>query len=105
MSKVQYWVVTVIGAVCCAAMLASVTLGYNNANARAEVNQRQQFVQQSVQLEGLYKEIVRALAEMGARNNDGDVKAMLQKNGITYTANATANASPNAPGTPAAARK
>ena len=41
---------------------------------------------------------------MGARNNDGDVKAMLQKNGITYTANTNANASP-APGNPAAARK
>ena len=88
MSKVQYWLVTAIAALCCVAMLASVTLGYTNATARADVNQRQQFVQQSVQLEGLYKEIVRALAELGARNNDGDVKAMLQKNGITYTANA-----------------
>ena len=104
MTKAQYWLVTAIGAACCAAMLASITLGYNNAKARADVNQRQQFVQQSVQLEGLYKEIVRALAEMGARNNDGDVKAMLQKNGITYTANANAPGSP-APGTPAPVRK
>ena len=88
MSKLQYYTVTLIAALCFAAMLASTTLGYNNATARADVNQRQQFVQQSVQLEGLYKEIVRALAEMGARNNDGDVKVMLLKNGITYTANA-----------------
>ena len=104
MTKVQYWVVTALGAVCCVAMLTAITLGYNNAKSRADVNQRQQFVQQSVQLEGLYKEIVRALAEMGARNNDGDVKAMLQKNGITYTANASAPGSP-APGTPAPVRK
>ena len=104
MSKLQYYTVTLIAAACFAAMLASTILGYNNAKARADVNQRQQFVQQSVQLEGLYKEIVRALAEMGARNNDGDVKAMLQKNGITYTANASAPGSP-APGTPAPVRK
>ena len=98
MSKVQYWVVTVVAAASFAAMLASVTLGYSNAASRAEVNQRQQFVQQSVQLEVLYREIVRALAELAARNNDSDVKAMLQKHGITYTANA-----PNAPaGSPAA---
>ena len=100
MTKGQYWVVTLISGACFVAMLASVTLGYKNGVARAEVNQRQQFVQQSVQLEGLYKEIVRALAEMGARNNDGDVKAMLQKNGITYTPNVAASAT-----TPAPARK
>jgi hypothetical protein len=103
MTKVQYWLVTAIAAACCMAMLASVTLGSNNARARTDVNQRQQFVQQSVQLEGLYKEIVRALAEMGARNNDSDVKAMLQKNGITYTANAPA--SPVAGAAPTPARK
>ncbi len=106
MSKNQYYTVTLIAGACFAAMLASITLGYNNAKARAEVNQRQQFVQQSVQLEGLYKEIVRALAELGARNNDGDVKAMLQKNGITYTANAAAPAPPAAgTGNPAPVRK
>ena len=102
MRKNQHYTVTLIAAACFAAMLASITLGYNNAKARAEVNQRQQFVQQSVQLEGLYKEIVRALAELGARNNDGDVKAMLQKNGITYTANA---ATPAAPAATAPVRK
>ena len=62
MTKGQYWVVTLISGACFVAMQASVTLGYKNGVARAEVNQRQQFVQQSVQLEGLYKEIVRALA-------------------------------------------
>ena len=83
-------------------MLTSVMLGYSNAASRADVNQHQQFVQHPVQLEGLYREIVRALAELAARNNDGDVKAMLQKHGITYTANALAS-SPE--GVAASARK
>ena len=79
-------------------MLANIGMGLNNGAARTEVNQRQQFVQQSVQLEGLYKEIVRSLAEMGARNNDGDVKSMLQKHGITYNVNPPAtSAAPAAP--------
>jgi hypothetical protein len=88
MTRAQYWIVTVLAAASVAAMVASIALGYNNGVARADVTQRQQFVQQSIQLEGLYKEIVRALAELGARNNDGDVKAMLQKHGITYNVNA-----------------
>jgi hypothetical protein len=88
MTKVQYWIVTAIAAACFATMAANVTLGYTNGAARNDVNLRQQFVQQSIQLEGLYKEIIRALAELGARNNDNDVKAMLQKHGITYNVNA-----------------
>jgi hypothetical protein len=87
MSKNQYWTTTLIAAVCFVLMLVNIALGYTNAAARAEVAQRQQFVQQSIQLEGLYKEIVRSLAELGARNNDADVKALLQRHGITYNVN------------------
>ena len=104
MTRVQYWVVTSLAAACFAAMLANVALGYTNGTARADVTQRQQFVQQSTQLEGLYREIIRALAELGARNNDGDVKAMLQRHGITYNVNPPT--SPGAAASPAApARK
>ena len=95
MTRTQYRVVTAIAAACFLAMLANIGLGLANGAARIDVDQRQQFVQQSIQLESLYKEIVRSLAEMGARNNDGDVKAMLQKHGITY--NVTPPATPVAP--------
>ena len=101
MSRTQYWIVTLIATVCFAAMIANIGLGLSNSAARTDVTQRQQFVQQSVQLEGLYKEIVRSLAELGARNNDGDVKAMLQKHGITYNVNPpTAGAPPAQTPTP-----
>jgi hypothetical protein len=87
LSQTRYWTLTVIAAASFVAMLVNIGFGVANGNARTDVNQRQQFVQQSVQLEGLYKDIVRSLAELGARNNDGDVKALLQKHGITYNVN------------------
>ena len=90
MTKIQYWIAVALSAACFAAMAANVTLGTLNLSARADVNQRQQYVQQSVQLEGLYKEIIRALAELGTRNNDADVKALLQRHGITVNVNAPA---------------
>lgn len=92
MTKIQYWIAMVLGAACFAAMAANVTLGTLNHSSRADVTQRQQYVQQSVQLEGLYKEIIRALAELGTRNNDADVKALLQRHGITVNVNAPAAA-------------
>jgi len=92
MSRLQYWAATVLGAVCLLLAVGNITLASMNRSLQGEVSQRQQFVQQSVQLEGLYREIIRALAELGARNNDQDVRALLQKHGITYTVNAPAAA-------------
>jgi hypothetical protein len=96
MNTTQHKTVTFIAIICFALMLVNVALAYTNAAARNEVAQRAQFVQQSIQLEGLYKEIARALAELGARNNDADVKALLQRHGITYNVNP-----PAAPAQPA----
>jgi len=102
MTRLQYWFATAVAAACFAAMAAYLALGYSNQSARADVTQRQQYVQQSVQLEGLYKEIIRALAELAARNNDSDVKAMLQRHGITFNLSAAAPpaAAPAAAATP-----
>ena len=104
MTRFQYWTATALGAVCLALMVANLTLSVSNQWGRAEVAQRQQFVQQSVQLEGLYREIIRALAELAARNNDGDVKSMLQRHGISFNVN-PAPTQPAAPAPGAGARK
>jgi hypothetical protein len=88
----QYWIVTIVASASLALLALNVYFLRDNRAVQKEITARQQFVQQSVQLEGLYREIVRALAELAARNNDADVRAMLAKHGITYTVN------PSAPG-------
>ena len=100
MSTLQYRLASGLGCACVALVVGNVTLATLNKGLQADVSLRQQFVQQSVQLEGLYREIVRALAELGARNQDNDVKALLERHGISYQVNA-----PAAPTTGAAPRK
>lgn len=90
MTRLQYWIVNAVAGTCLVLLAAIVWLTHANQSARADISLRQQYVQQSVQLEGLYREIIRALAELSARNNDADVKTMLAKHGITYTLNAPA---------------
>ena len=90
MNRIQFGTVTAVSALAALAMGTSVTLAAMNRSLQGDIGQRQQYVQQSVQLEGLYREIVRALAELGARNNDQQVRELLQRHGITYTANKTA---------------
>ncbi len=99
MNRIQFVITTVLGGVALLLLTACVVLAMTNRGLQAEIGARQQFVQQSVQLEGLYREIVRALAELGARNNDEAVRAMLQRHGISFTVNAPAApaAPPQAP--------
>ncbi|MBL8483752.1 MAG: hypothetical protein JNJ60_16275 [Rhodocyclaceae bacterium] len=64
----------------------------SNLSRMAAIAERQTFIQQSVQLEGLYREIVRSLAELSARNKDEALRAMLAAQGITVTVNPPAPA-------------
>ena len=97
MNKLQYWALTTLAGASLLLAAANVALSSSNRSLQGDINVRQQYVQQSVQLEGLYREIIRALAELGARNNDQDVRAMLQRHGISYTVNPPAGAAPGAP--------
>ncbi|MDP1902019.1 MAG: hypothetical protein Q8K96_16455 [Rubrivivax sp.] len=105
MNRVQFSIATSAAALAAVAMGASVTLAAMNRSLQQDIGQRQQYVQQSVQLEGLYREIVRALAELGARYNDQQVRELLQRHGITYTANNAPPAAAGAAGTSGAPRK
>jgi hypothetical protein len=105
MNRVQYWTVTTLAATSLLVMAAGQTLHVLNQGLQGDIGVRQQYVQQSLQLETLYREIIRALAELGARNNDSQVREMLGKHGITYTANGAATPAaapvPPTPGSPA----
>lgn len=96
MTRAQFWIANLVAALCLVLLAAQVALVSMNRGTRADIETRQQYVQQSVQLEGLYREIVRALAELGARNNDEPVRALLQQHGITYSVNANAAQAPAA---------
>ena len=101
MSRMQWWFVSALAGLALLLMASSLTLGALNRSLQAEVGVRQQYVQQSLQLETLYREIIRALAELGARNNDGNLRELLLRHGITYVAAPAAAAAPPAAAAPA----
>lgn len=105
MTRTQFWIATAAGIACFVLLALNAYLLRENRALQREVANRQQFVQQSVQLETLYREIVRALAELAARNNDADVRAMLGRHGITYTVNPPAAGAPAPAPAPPAPRR
>jgi hypothetical protein len=73
------------------AMIAAVLVVVNmflfvaNQRLNREVAERQQFIVQSAQIQGIAKEIVTALANLAVKNNDEQLKQLLASHGITYS--------------------
>lgn len=87
LTRIQFWLTTGLGAVAIILALTNAAFVTHNRARQIEVNGRAQFVQQSAQLESLYNDMVRALAELSARNDDEQLKSLLQGVGITFTVN------------------
>ena len=81
----QYRLLTMLGIAALLLVIVNATLFTLNRTKQLEVNGRQQFVQQSVQLEGLYRDIVKALAELAVKGNDTQILQMLTAQGISVT--------------------
>jgi hypothetical protein len=86
LKRTQFWVLSAIGAGCVLFALLNMSLYTGNQGLQAQVSQRAQYLQQSVQLQGLYRQIVGALAELSVRNKDPQLRAVLAKQGINVTA-------------------
>ena len=86
MSRWQAWV-TLVAALGIVLILANMILFGWNRSLQREVDSRAQFIQQTVQLEGLQREIVNAIANLSVRNKDDALKSILTQQGITINVN------------------
>jgi hypothetical protein len=83
LARWQFWVTTVV------ALLVAVIAGYDmmlfgqNRLIQADLARRSQYIQQSAQIEPLYREMIAALADLSARNQDKALGDLLSTQGIT----------------------
>ena len=90
----QFWVTTVVALLVALAASYSMMLFSQNQNSQGEFARRAQYVQESVQLEGLYREMVKALADLSVRNQDKTLTELLGTQGITLNTTESAPAAP-----------
>jgi hypothetical protein len=106
LSRWQFSTVMILAAATLILVAVNMLLFSRNRAQQLEVNNRQIYIQQTAQLEGLYQQLVRAVAELSARNNDAALGTVLSKQGITFSATPAAQQSPADTGaTSRAARK
>jgi len=64
-------------------VVAYIVLAQENRSVQAEVSQRQQYINQSIQLGRINDALIRALAAAAVDNNDDKLRELLAQNGIT----------------------
>jgi hypothetical protein len=64
-------------------VVAYIVVIQDNRSVQAEVNQRQQFINQSIQLGRINDTLIHALATTAVSNKDDKLRDLLAQNGIT----------------------
>ncbi len=94
-----YWSAVVFAGAALVLVVANIVLMTQNQGAQAEVNQRQQFINQTIQLNQVTQTLVRLIATAAVNNNDEKLRELLVQEGFTVTVNPAAPAAPAAPAT------
>jgi len=63
-------------------VLINVVLAIGNQSLRIQLAERQQFISQSMQMEGLYREIMQAVASVAVKTKDEQLMSLLVSQGI-----------------------
>jgi len=87
LSKGEFRVALGLAALAMMLVVASMVLTLLNRSSQEAVGARQQFIAQSVQLEGLNRELVKAVAQLSIKG-DEQLKALLAAHGISVSVNA-----------------
>ena len=92
-----YWVMVGLSGLTLLLIVAYIVLVQDNRSVQMQVNQRQQFINQSIQLSRVNDALIRALATTAVNNKDDKLRDLLTQNGITINAAGEASQSTSAP--------
>jgi hypothetical protein len=92
------WAGVVFAIVSLALVIVDFTMAQKNRTLQAEVNQRQTFINESLQLNRVNEALIRTIASVAVNDKDDALRAILSKNGISVSVrSAPSGAAPAAP--------
>lgn len=83
MDKARFWVLTVMAIASLALVIVNIVILNGNQNLQAQLSERNLYIQQSLQLEGIYQPLLRTLAELSVQHNDVPLRDLLASQGIS----------------------
>jgi len=84
--KYEFIILLVVSISLAILILANVIMERSNRSLQAELVERQNYIQQSIQLESLYVEMIKAIAELSEQTGDMALRQVLTNQGMTVQA-------------------
>ncbi|MBK1621631.1 hypothetical protein U5801_26360 [Lamprobacter modestohalophilus] len=88
MEKTKYWLLMMMAAASLVLVVANIIILNGNRNLQVQVSERNLYIQQSLQLEGIYQPLLKTLAELSVQHNDVALRELLASQGIGVQVNA-----------------
>ncbi len=89
--KAAYWASVGLSALALLLLITNVALVNSNRNLQTEASQRQNTINNAVNLSQLNSSLVQALADASIKDNDKDIRDLLASQGITIKPKAEAD--------------
>jgi hypothetical protein len=83
LKTIRFWAATALASLAVLLVIMDGWLVTSNAGIRGEVNARQQFINQSVQLSQVFRELLNDLGGFAIRNNNAAIRQLLAESGFT----------------------
>jgi hypothetical protein len=84
----QFYLLTGISAAALGLVFVITTMSSNIGTLRAQIDERQQFINESILLSRLNVQLAQVLANLAVATNDEELKQVLYANGITFSTQA-----------------
>jgi hypothetical protein len=78
-----HWGLVGLAAISLVLVIVDVILGQSIRSIQADVNQRQQFINQSIRLGRVNEGLIRTIAQAALKDNSDKLRDLLMRNGIT----------------------
>jgi hypothetical protein len=93
----EFWILTVVSGLALALALTNMLLYQQNRELNGRAAERNQYIQQSVALENLYRQIVQELGQRAVRSRDDQIRDLLSEQGFNINFDSQAAPGGNAP--------
>jgi hypothetical protein len=80
----QFWLLTLLAGVSLVLVAINITLSNSNQKIQSEINSRQQFINQTIQISRLNTQLIQTLANLSAQTGDQQLRALLAAHGISF---------------------
>jgi ABC-type Na+ efflux pump permease subunit len=85
LTTLQFWLLSITVALALVMVLLSISLFLSNRSVQAEVNSRQQYINDSIKINRLSNQLIQSLANLSAQTKDDKLKGLLSAHGIQFS--------------------